>query len=127
MNGHSGNQRYRALVNSIKAEYLSPRTRKMEKTHIAANIVSSIRNSTGRFLKLDPATNLWYEIGDKAAFRKTGQALREGSAEYRNCWMNMLAQDVGSGSTLKEVEGTARVVDADDSEQKVEAVNKTEV
>ena len=25
---------------------------------------------------------MWYEIGDKAAFRKTGQALRENSAEF---------------------------------------------
>ena len=36
----------------------------------------------GRFLKEDPETGMWYEIGDKAAFRKTGQALREGSAKF---------------------------------------------
>lgn len=71
----------------MKAEYLSETTRKNQKTQIAAKIVWTIRNSKspgpGRFLKQDPETNLWYEIGDKAAFRKTGQALREKSAEFR--------------------------------------------
>ncbi len=69
----------------MKAEYLSETTRKNQKTQIAAKIVRTIRNSDspGRFLKQDPETNLWYEIGDKAAFRKTGQALREKSAEFR--------------------------------------------
>ena len=68
----------------MKAEYLSDTTRKNQKTQIAANIVRTIRNSKlpGRFLKQDPETNMWYEIGDKAAFRKTGQALRENSAEF---------------------------------------------
>mmetsp|Transcript_8233 Transcript_8233/g.16742 ORF Transcript_8233/g.16742 Transcript_8233/m.16742 type:complete len:115 (-) Transcript_8233:67-411(-) len=68
----------------MKAEYLSDTTRKNQKTQIAANIVWTIRNSKlpGRFLKQDPETNMWYEIGDKAAFRKTGQALRENSADF---------------------------------------------
>ena len=70
----------------MKAEYLKETTRKNQKTQIAANIVWTIRNSEsmgpGRFLKEDPETGMWYEIGDKAAFRKTGQALREGSAKF---------------------------------------------
>jgi hypothetical protein len=68
----------------VKAEYLNESTRKNEKTRIAANIVWTVRNanSPGRFLKQDPETELWHEIGDKAAFRKTGQALRENSAEF---------------------------------------------
>jgi len=87
VNSHEGNKRYRKLVNLMKAEYLSETTRKNQKTQIAANIVRTIRNSEspgpGRFLKQDPETTLWYEIGDKAAFRKTGQALREKSADFR--------------------------------------------
>lgn len=87
VNSHEGNKRYRELVNLMKPEYLSETTRKNQKTQIAAKIVWTIRNSEspgpGRFLKQDPETNLWYEIGDKAAFRKTGQALREKSAEFR--------------------------------------------
>lgn len=93
VNGHCGNQRYRILVNSMKTEYLDPRTRKMEKTHFAAKVVRTVRQSTppGRFLKLDPDTGMWHEIGDKAACRKTGQALRENSSEFRSCWRKTLA------------------------------------
>merc|ERR1711971_1443762 len=68
---------------------------------IAARVVYSIRKYNGRFLKFDNATGYWYEIGDKAAFRKTGQALREGAPNVRN----MLAgsegeEDRGDGSGL---------------------------
>jgi predicted ATP-grasp superfamily ATP-dependent carboligase len=79
----------------MKAEYLSETTRKNEKTRIAANIVWTIRNanSPGRFLKQDSDTNLWYEIGDKAAFRKTGQALRENSAEFIRSWEGKAASN----------------------------------
>ena len=83
MNGREGNIRYRNLVNSVKTEYLSPQTRKLEKCHVAARVVYTIRKYNGRFLKFDNATGYWYEIGDKAAFRKTGQALREGAPNVR--------------------------------------------
>ena len=100
MNGREGNIRYRNLVNSVKTEYLSPQTRKLEKCHIAARVVMTIRKYNGRFLKLDNTTGYWYEIGDKAAFRKTGQALREGAPDVRN----MLAgseEDRGDGSGIE--------------------------
>ena len=92
VNSHTGNIRYRQLVNVMKTEYLSPSTGKNQKTCIAARIVWMVRNSNdgsqppGRFLKQDPESKLWYEIGDKAAFRKTGQALRENSAEFIKSW-----------------------------------------
>ena len=76
-------------MNLMKTEYLKPSTKKNQKTRIAASIVWAIRNnssSPGRFLKQDPDSELWYEIGDKAAYRKTGQALRENSAEFIRSW-----------------------------------------
>lgn len=39
------------------------------------------RNPPGRFLKQDPTTKLWYDIGEKKALDKTRQALREGAPE----------------------------------------------
>jgi hypothetical protein len=102
VNSHQGNQRYRVLVNSFKAEYLSPDTRKKEKTQIAAQIVMVIRQSKGRFLKVDESTGLWHEIGDKAAVRKTGQCLREGSSVFRSCWDNMLAGRRDEGISYAE-------------------------
>ena len=102
MNGREGNVRYRNLVNSVKTEYLSPQTRKLEKSHIAARIVHAIRKYNGRFLKLDNTTGYWYEIGDKAAFRKTGQALREGAPNVR-CKLTGSAEeeDRGDGSSIE--------------------------
>lgn len=38
-------------------------------------------NPPGRFIKQDPKTKLWYDIGKKAALAKTRQALREGAPE----------------------------------------------
>eukprot|EP01083_Nonionella_stella_P006222 18111_1 len=110
VNSHPGNKRYRSLVNSIKTEYLSPKTKKMQKTHMAAQIVWAVRESDppGRFLKLDRETGEWNEIGDKAAFRKTGQALRENSSEFRSCWRAMLAAADGAP------QGTSPVSDDDD-------------
>mmetsp|Transcript_2271 Transcript_2271/g.3517 ORF Transcript_2271/g.3517 Transcript_2271/m.3517 type:complete len:159 (+) Transcript_2271:144-620(+) len=110
VNSHPGNKRYRDLVISVKAEYLSPRTRKMQKSHIAANIVRMIRQQSdppGRFLKMDASTGMWHEIGDKSAFRKTGQALRENSSVYRKCWKNMLAE-AEAGVTATEVKDTMK-------------------
>lgn len=95
VNSHPGNKRYRTIVNSMKTQYLSPQTRKAQKTQIAAGIVWTIRQSSppGRFLKINPETGYWHEIGDKAAFRKTGQALRENSSEFRVGWRNLLVGD----------------------------------
>mmetsp|Transcript_15569 Transcript_15569/g.33724 ORF Transcript_15569/g.33724 Transcript_15569/m.33724 type:complete len:151 (-) Transcript_15569:275-727(-) len=106
VNSHTGNKRYRTLAHSTKADYLSPKTRKMQKTHIAANIVWTIRQSSppGRFLKVDPSTGMWYEIGDKAAIRKTGQTLRENSSEFRLCWRDMIAED----NSKPKIESTKR-------------------
>ena len=107
MNGREGNVRYRNLVNSVKTEYLSPQTRKLEKSHIAARIVYTIRKYNGRFLKLDNTTGYWYEIGDKAAFRKTGQALREGAPHQRNLLAGSEGEeDRGDGSGIEDVSAT---------------------
>lgn len=97
MNGREGNVRYRNLVNSVKNEYLLPQTRKLEKCHIAARVVYTIRKYNGRFLKFDNATGYWYEIGDKAAFRKTGQALREGAPDVRNMLAGSEGEEDRSG------------------------------
>lgn len=85
VNNHPGNIRYRELCNAVKAEYLSPETRKMHKSHISARIVRAVRDgpNPGRFLKRDGRTGRWYDVGDRVAFRKTGQALREKAPQFR--------------------------------------------
>jgi len=85
INLHAGNVQFRDLIQSTKQEYLAPSTRKMNKAHIAARIVTTIRTLTppGRFLKKDRSTGMWFEIGDAKAIKKTGQALREDALVIR--------------------------------------------
>mmetsp|Transcript_18902 Transcript_18902/g.38793 ORF Transcript_18902/g.38793 Transcript_18902/m.38793 type:complete len:237 (-) Transcript_18902:140-850(-) len=87
INMHKGNIRLRHLVNLAKYEYLSPTTRKLQKSRIAARIVWAIRSfdPPGRFLKENKTSGMWEEIGDAAAYRKVSQALRENSSEFRSC------------------------------------------
>merc|ERR1712086_517336 len=73
------------MGHSKKSEYLDPSTKKLEKAHIAAGIVSGIRtmDPAGRFLKEDKGTGMWFDIGDAKAIKKTGQALREDAPDIR--------------------------------------------
>mmetsp|Transcript_12732 Transcript_12732/g.29256 ORF Transcript_12732/g.29256 Transcript_12732/m.29256 type:complete len:738 (+) Transcript_12732:246-2459(+) len=100
INSHSGNVRFRELVDSLKREYLDPRTKKIEKARIAASIISNIRSlePSGRFLKEDPHTGLWLEIGDERAWKKSGQALRESAPEIRAERQAQLQMMVGHAS-----------------------------
>lgn len=77
---HPGNVRFREAVEKLKPEYLNPRLKKLEKARFAARIVREVRglNPPGRFLQVDPKTETWTEIGDEKAWKKAGQALREG-------------------------------------------------
>lgn len=71
INAHAGNVQFRDMVQRHKEAYLSKETKKLEKAHIAAQIVYRIRGMTpaGRFLKEDP-DGLWFDIGDAKAIKK---------------------------------------------------------
>lgn len=64
INAHAGNVQFRELVVERKKDYLSDKTKKLEKAHIAAAIVRQIRelDPPGRFLKEDPDGS-WFDIG----------------------------------------------------------------
>jgi len=86
INNHPGNITFRTVVEDYKREYLDPRTRKLEKAHVAARLVAQIRsaNPPGRFLKEDSDNKGKYvEIGDQKAWKKAGQALREDAPDVR--------------------------------------------
>lgn len=81
VNYHIGNEHFRNLVRKHKVPYVA--CPKPQKGKFSRMIVEEIRCRTppGRFLKQDPATKLWYEIGEKKALDKTRQALREGAPD----------------------------------------------
>ena len=71
-NNHPGNIAFRNIVKGYRHEYLDPRTRKLEKAHVAARLVAQIRsmNPPGRFLKEDSENRgMYVEIGDQKALR----------------------------------------------------------
>mmetsp|Transcript_20790 Transcript_20790/g.59582 ORF Transcript_20790/g.59582 Transcript_20790/m.59582 type:complete len:689 (+) Transcript_20790:305-2371(+) len=84
INAHPGNVQFRTIIASMKSTYLSPKTRKLEKAHIANDIVRRIRrlDPPGRFLKEDK-DGTWWDIGDEKARKKVGQALREDAPDIR--------------------------------------------
>jgi hypothetical protein len=87
-NNHSGNVKFRKLVNEHKMRYLA--CSKVEKPKVARQVVILWRklDPPGRFLarkdetKRGPGSvkasdNVWYEVGDKKAREKASQCLRE--------------------------------------------------
>lgn len=84
INTHPGNVALRELVSLRQLEYLSERTKKLDKAYIAAEIVAAIRAQYGgRFLRQNSEDQYWYEIGDDRAIRKVLQALREHAPQIR--------------------------------------------
>eukprot|EP00581_Thalassiosira_minuscula_P019655 CAMPEP_0183726400 /NCGR_PEP_ID=MMETSP0737-20130205/23102_1 /TAXON_ID=385413 /ORGANISM="Thalassiosira miniscula, Strain CCMP1093" /LENGTH=279 /DNA_ID=CAMNT_0025957725 /DNA_START=39 /DNA_END=878 /DNA_ORIENTATION=- len=78
---HPGNAKYRSLVQLNKGLYAKcPRSNKIK---ISKGIVAAVRELGGRFLELDNQSGTYHDIGDKKAYEKTSQALREGQTKVR--------------------------------------------
>ena len=82
-NHHVGNKRYRKMVEGRKMDYVN--SKRLDKPLVALEIIRQWRaqDPPGRFLKLDDATGLWNDVGDKKAREKTSQALREKAPQLR--------------------------------------------
>ncbi|KAL7534378.1 hypothetical protein ACHAXR_008200 [Thalassiosira sp. AJA248-18] len=78
---HLGNTNYRMLVSSNKGLYA--KCAKTDKVKISKGIVAAVRELGGRFLELDKNSGLFLDIGDKKAWEKTSQSLREGQTRIR--------------------------------------------
>ena len=73
---HPGNKKYLGLKDAMQARYMS--ATKAAKTTIAQELVDVVNQQwEGRFLKLDTATDQWFEIDNMEARKKCSQALRE--------------------------------------------------
>mmetsp|Transcript_11171 Transcript_11171/g.23766 ORF Transcript_11171/g.23766 Transcript_11171/m.23766 type:complete len:770 (-) Transcript_11171:316-2625(-) len=79
---HCGNVTYRKLVYLNKELYAT--SSKFDKLKISKAIVAAVREFGGNFMQADEKRGgLYYDIGDKRAWDKTSQALREGQGEIR--------------------------------------------
>ena len=76
-NHHSGNKRYRKMVEERKVQYVN--SKRLDKPLVALEIIREWRGQLppGRFLKHNEKTGNWDDVGDKKAREKTSQALRE--------------------------------------------------
>ena len=74
-NNHPGNKKYLEAKDSMQERYLA--ADKNGKTPISQELVDIVKGWGGRFLKLDPVSNRWYEIDNTTARKKCSQTLRE--------------------------------------------------
>jgi len=121
VNFHSGNFAFRRLVKEYKTEHLQ--STKSEKRKYAQIIFDRIKNElNGRFLKLNPEDNTWYEIGEKQAILKIRQALREDAPKlFPNPSKQNQAQESGTPDTKETSDGRMKGVKNDNSTYHVEA------
>ncbi|KAL3802031.1 hypothetical protein ACHAWO_008444 [Cyclotella atomus] len=95
---HCGNVTYRKLVYLNKELYAT--SSKFDKLKISKAIVAAIRNFGGRFLQAEGESGN-FDIGDKRAWDKTSQALREGQTEIR---AKLAAEEVKASGAEKVAE-----------------------
>ena len=74
---HIGNKRYRVIIAMNRERYQNAKTRD-QKTRITNEVISTFQKSQpgGRFLKFDPNSNAWYDVGLEYAHEKVSHALR---------------------------------------------------
>lgn len=120
-NNHSGNVKFRQLVNEHKITYLA--ASKVEKPKVAREVVKLWRalDPPGRFLartddsKRGPGSvkaegNVWYDVGDKKGREKASQCLRERTPEVLPYVREMQRQqDLRTGQGLRMVEHQMRI------------------
>lgn len=93
---HIGNREYRAVINANKCAYID--ACRKTKTLLVESIVKAVRMQSppGRFLEKDTKSGLWNDIGDKRAFAKTCQAIREGAPKIRKEMQDRKVQEIKS-------------------------------
>lgn len=72
---HVGNKRFRVVVSINRERYQSCDSREA-KTRITSEVIASIRESGGRFLKKNETSDEYEDVGDVIAHEKVSHALR---------------------------------------------------
>jgi len=106
---HTGNIKWRAVIDSWKVSY-NKLTCKKEKKRIAISIVESTRDTGGRFLDIfesegeplkgENNQKVWYDVGDQRAIAKTAQALRENAPKIKKMMLESQMNFLENGLTI---------------------------
>ena len=80
---HPGNQLFKEIVSTRLNAYLDAESR-LDKTAILMDVIEQVRqnNPGGGFVKQNPKTGQYFEVGDFLAKEKTAQAFRDALHEY---------------------------------------------
>eukprot|EP00586_Coscinodiscus_wailesii_P010973 CAMPEP_0172516654 /NCGR_PEP_ID=MMETSP1066-20121228/278018_1 /TAXON_ID=671091 /ORGANISM="Coscinodiscus wailesii, Strain CCMP2513" /LENGTH=395 /DNA_ID=CAMNT_0013298227 /DNA_START=87 /DNA_END=1274 /DNA_ORIENTATION=- len=125
-NNHSGNIRFRQLVNEHKLRYLA--ATKVDKPKVAREVVGLWRSQSppGRFLtktKSDSVSSkdaLWHDVGDQKAREKASQCLRERTPDVLPFVQSLSGQASGKKTSKKESSGVkADRVESDNGEPRL--------
>lgn len=114
-NRHPGNKAFRRVVEANRPQYHSgPRRNKIL---IAESIVQAVYHQVppGRFVRFDKESELWIDVGTKAAIKKTSQALREDSQKDKSASEESSKKDDDNESSNSDEE------DEDQDERKLPA------
>ena len=97
-NQHLGNERLRDMARAIRDRYRA--SAKKGKSNMSRDLVQQVRDLTppGRFLKRNPITNEWEDVGDDIAREKVSQVLRDAVSEY----CGPKSEKAGGGGESKE-------------------------
>ena len=73
---HEGNVAYRILIETRLEKYVASDSRS-EKTHMVVQVVETISEAGGRFLKQEGSADSWYAVDKKTAREKVGHSFRD--------------------------------------------------
>ena len=107
VNNHAGNSYFRRLVKHYKIDYIScPKREKKKFSKIIYERIKQL-DPPGKFLKYEPNSSEWIDVGEKKAIEKIRQALREGAPNLIN---SLRAQEnEKETSTLEGCEHTGQI------------------
>ena len=71
----AANVRLREVIDDSLDEYQSARS-KMERTAIVSQIIASVQDGTGKFVRQDVHTKRWFHVSSRTTREKVGQAIR---------------------------------------------------
>jgi hypothetical protein len=86
-NYHQGNEEFRYIVEDYQTSYLC--AKRSDKPGVAFKLLEVVKSRGGRFLKRKKASGrqAWAEVGEKQAYEKVCQALRDGAPKLRRQMM----------------------------------------
>lgn len=121
-----GNRRFRICIENHLGSYIKAQSR-IAKSAIITNLVSTIRESStqpgGGFVRYDESIGRWYEVGEKIARDKVGQALRD-AARIRRNKRKSVNSSTAAASKCKSVPQVSTDIDSNVQQEQTKALKQ---